>query len=102
MLMKINLIWIADLLCSRQISLLLMHIQMNNSFAIFRPVHRDGILALNKNGVLDPYEDARQPIDVRVENLLSQMTLEEKASQLLYNSKAIERLEIPEYNWWNE
>ncbi|MAG20704.1 MAG: beta-glucosidase [Candidatus Marinimicrobia bacterium] len=34
---------------------------------------------LNKNGKLDHYEDSRQPIDKRVEDLLSQMTLEEKA-----------------------
>lgn len=34
--------------------------------------------------------------------LVSQMTLEEKMSQMLYNSPAIERLGIPEYNWWNE
>lgn len=33
---------------------------------------------LNKNGRLDPYEDPRQPIDIRVEDLLSQMTLAEK------------------------
>jgi beta-glucosidase len=30
------------------------------------------------------------------------MTVEEKASQLRYNSPAIERLGVPEYNWWNE
>ena len=30
------------------------------------------------------------------------MTAEEKMSQLLYNSPAIERLGIQEYNWWNE
>jgi beta-glucosidase len=34
---------------------------------------------LNKNGVLDPYEDPRRPIEERIEDLLSQMTLEEKA-----------------------
>ena len=34
---------------------------------------------LNKNGKLDPYEDRRNPVDLRVEDLLSQMTLEEKA-----------------------
>ena len=34
--------------------------------------------------------------------LVSQMTVEEKASQLKYDSPAIERLDIPEYNWWNE
>lgn len=34
--------------------------------------------------------------------LVSQMTLEEKASQLRYDSPAIDRLGIPAYNWWNE
>jgi beta-glucosidase len=34
---------------------------------------------LNKNGHLDPYEDARRPVEERVEDLLAQMTLEEKA-----------------------
>jgi beta-glucosidase len=34
--------------------------------------------------------------------LISQMTLEEKASQLRYNAPAIERLGVPAYNWWNE
>lgn len=37
---------------------------------------------LNKNGKLDIYEDPRQPIDARVEDLLSQMTIEEKAGLL--------------------
>ncbi len=34
--------------------------------------------------------------------LVEKMTLEEKMSQMLFNSPAIERLGIPEYNWWNE
>ncbi|MDR2101100.1 MAG: glycoside hydrolase family 3 C-terminal domain-containing protein [Treponema sp.] len=38
----------------------------------------------------------------RIRDLISQMTLEEKVSQLSYTSAAIPRLGIPEYNWWNE
>jgi len=38
----------------------------------------------------------------RVENLLSEMTLQEKIDQMRYQSPAIVRLGIPEYNWWNE
>ncbi|OPX45913.1 xylan 1,4-beta-xylosidase precursor [Ruminiclostridium hungatei] len=38
----------------------------------------------------------------RVKDLVSRMTLEEKTTQMLYNSPAIPRLGIPSYNWWNE
>ncbi|MDR1902971.1 MAG: glycoside hydrolase family 3 C-terminal domain-containing protein [Treponema sp.] len=38
----------------------------------------------------------------RIKDLISKMTLEEKVSQLSYTSAAVERLGIPEYNWWNE
>lgn len=41
---------------------------------------------LNHNGRLDPYEDARAPIDARVEDLLKQMTLAEKAGMLLHGT----------------
>src|SRR5439155_7176244 len=37
---------------------------------------------LNKNGRVDPYEDPRRPIEERIEDLLGQMTLEEKAGLL--------------------
>jgi beta-glucosidase len=44
---------------------------------------------LNKNGKLDVYEDPRQPVDARVEDLLVQMTLEEKAGLLFINGAVI-------------
>ena len=44
------------------------------------------------------YNEAR----IKAEKIVSQMTVEEKASQLLFDSPAIERLGIEEYNWWNE
>jgi beta-glucosidase len=40
--------------------------------------------------------------EAKIKELISQMTLEEKVSQLIHKSEAIPRLEIPEYNWWNE
>lgn len=43
-------------------------------------------------------KDARQ----KAQELVSKMTIEEKASQLRYDSPGIPRLGIPEYNWWNE
>src|SRR5690606_16209558 len=48
------------------------------------------------------YKDPAQPIEARVKDLVSRMTLEEKISQMSYGAAAIERLGVPEYNWWNE
>ena len=39
---------------------------------------------LNKSGTLDPYEDFRVPVDVRVEDVLSQMSVEEKSGMMLH------------------
>jgi beta-glucosidase len=44
---------------------------------------------LNKNGKLDVYEDTRQPIEARVDDLLKQMTLEEKAGLLFINGARV-------------
>jgi len=44
---------------------------------------------LNKNGKLDVYEDPRQPIGARVEDILGQMTLEEKAGILFINGSVV-------------
>ena len=38
----------------------------------------------------------------KAQELVSRMTLEEKASQLKYDAPAIKRLGVPAYNWWNE
>lgn len=58
---------------------------------------------LNSNAQeLPVYRDASKPTDVRVKNLISLLTLEEKVHQLTNNSPAIERLNISAYDWWNE
>src|SRR5450432_1825689 len=49
-----------------------------------------------------PYRDANLPVELRVKDLVSRMTLEEKVSQLGHTADAIPRLGVPEYNWWNE
>lgn len=46
--------------------------------------------------------DITLPIDQRINDLVSRLTLEEKVKQLMFNAPEIERLGIPEYNWWNE
>jgi beta-glucosidase len=49
-----------------------------------------------------PFQDPALPVDQRVKDLLGRLTLAEKVSQMVYDSPAIPRLGIPEYNWWNE
>jgi beta-glucosidase len=44
---------------------------------------------LNKNGKLDIYEDPRRPVDDRVEDLLGQMTLDEKAGMMFINGTVV-------------
>lgn len=56
----------------------------------------------NKNRKNEVYLDSERPLDERVDDLVSRLTLEEKVSQMVYYSSAISRLRIPEYNWWNE
>ena len=46
--------------------------------------------------------DPSQPVAARVDDLLSRMTLEEKASQLVNQSRAVPRLGIPKYDWRSE
>src|SRR5580704_9611581 len=49
-----------------------------------------------------PYKDPKVPTELRVKDLVSRMTLEEKAAQVGHTAPAIPRLGVPEYNWWNE
>ncbi len=48
------------------------------------------------------YLNPELPVETRVNDLVSRMTLEEKASQMIDNAIAIPRLKVPEYGWWNE
>ena len=49
-----------------------------------------------------PFRNPSLTFDERVNDLVSRMTLQEKADQLLYTAPAIPRLGIPAYTWWNE
>lgn len=48
------------------------------------------------------YLDPSKPLEARVNDLISRLTLEEKVSQMMHNTKGIERLNIPFYSYWNE
>ncbi|MCX7029609.1 MAG: glycoside hydrolase family 3 C-terminal domain-containing protein, partial [Spirochaetes bacterium] len=52
--------------------------------------------------ILFPFQNPDLPVDDRVRDLVTRMTVEEKISQLVYEAKAIPHLGIEEYNWWNE
>lgn len=49
-----------------------------------------------------PFRDPKLSIDRRVDDLVLRMTLEEKVSQMMNGAAAIDRLGVPEYEWWNE
>jgi beta-glucosidase len=49
-----------------------------------------------------PYKNPSLPVETRVKDLLSRLTVDEKISLMMNDSPAIERLGIPEYEWWNE
>ncbi|MGB6648526.1 MAG: glycoside hydrolase family 3 C-terminal domain-containing protein [Bacteroidota bacterium] len=49
-----------------------------------------------------PYQNPDLPLEQRVNDLVSRMTLEEKVSQTLDEAPAVTRLGVPAYNWWNE
>lgn len=51
---------------------------------------------------MEKYRDESLSFEERAKDLLDRMTLEEKLSQMTYQSQAIDRLGIPAYNWWNE
>ena len=53
-----------------------------------------GARDLNKNGTIEPYEDWRNPPAIRVADLMSRMTLHEKAMQLFYNGQV-----YPDAGW---
>lgn len=64
------------------ISLTLAAVLAGPTAAVADPTWRD----LNHNGRLDVYEDARRPLEARIEDLLGQMTVEEKAGAMMHGS----------------
>ncbi|MES1219430.1 MAG: glycoside hydrolase family 3 N-terminal domain-containing protein [Bacteroidota bacterium] len=50
----------------------------------------------------EAYLNTSLPVDDRVRDLVSRLTLQEKVFQMMNDAPAIPRLHIPAYNWWNE
>jgi beta-glucosidase len=59
-------------------------------------------LALGVNAQQEAYLNPHLPLEVRVDDLISRLTPQEKVYQMMNNTPAIPRLHIPEYDWWNE
>ena len=66
-----------------------------------KPIYHDGWIDLNKNGRKDVYEDPTQPVEKRIDDLLAQMTLEEKTCQLatLYGYARVLKEYLPAPSW---
>jgi beta-glucosidase len=66
-------------------------------------IYHDGWIDLNKNGAKDPYEDATLATEVRIDDLLARMTLEEKTAQMvtLYGFPRVAKDELPTAEWKN-
>ena len=67
-------------------------------------MYKKGYIDFNKNGRMDVYEDPNADIDARVEDLLSQMNLEEKTCQMvtLYGYKRVLPDDLPTPEWKNK
>jgi beta-glucosidase len=84
--------------------LLLMLLMSSLLKAQEKNIYHKNWIDFNKNGVMDVFEDPSQPIDVRVADLLSKMTVDEKTCQLatLYGYKRVLKEEMPTPSWKNE
>lgn len=67
-------------------------------------IYHEGWIDFNKNGIMDIYEDPSMPINKRVADLVSQMTMEEKTCQLatLYGSGRVLADSLPTDGWKDE
>ena len=63
---------------------------------------RGGGAALQRPDPLPPFYDPKLPLEKRLDDLVSRLTLEEKVSLMGMNSSSIPRLGIASYRWWNE
>ena len=78
---------------------------MNNPIAIFFSFLTLALLSLTsfaQDTSNLPYMDSKLSPEERAADLVHRMTLQEKASQLVNQSRAIPRLNVPAYDWWSE
>lgn len=73
-----------------------LHIKWNIKLLLFV------VFSVSQSQAQNIFQDPKYTIEERVNDLVTKMTLDEKISQMVNNSPAIKRLDIPAYNWWNE
>lgn len=87
------------------LSFLVMANQLQaQAFKPLKNIYKKDWIDLNKNGKKDIYEDASQPLDRRLDDLITQMTLEEKTCQMatLYGYRRVLKDSLPTLQWKRE
>lgn len=95
----LSLLFIGPLLC-----LQVLQVLAQGGRYQAKDIYHAGWVDFNKNGKKDVYEDTKASIENRIENLLSQMTLEEKTCQTatLYGFNRVLKDELPTPEWKNK
>jgi len=73
----------------------------SNVVAVLLLASAQGVIAQTADAAR-PWLDTSRSFEQRAADLVSRMTLEEKAAQMQNNAPAIPRLDVPAYDWWNE
>lgn len=99
---KLFIIWIAGCFCYTSSAIAQVKLPSMDVYPAKSEIYKRGWIDFNKNGKKDIYEDTGQDIEKRLDDLLSQMTLEEKAGQLAtyygYNKVLKDSIPVAEWN----
>ena len=81
-----------------------MKMTLNSIIAVGALFLAMALPACAQNGTADfpGFRNVAAPVEARVSDLISRLTLEEKVSQMMMTCPAIPRLGVPAYDWWNE
>lgn len=91
----------------KNLSYFVVAIALTSQFSIAQSkenIYKKGWIDFNKNGVMDIYENPKETVEKRVQDLISQMNLNEKTAQMatLYGYKRVLKDSLPTPNWKNE
>ena len=75
---------------------------MKNKIVTYGILFFCNLISLQAKDYDYPFQDPSLPVEERVEDLISRLTLSEKVQMMKHQSPAVERLGVPAYNWWNE